>query len=77
MPRDGDVHVVWRDAQRKWAVEVTGSDRARMLSDSKQPAEQRARELARRNGTELFVHDKSDRIQRRDSEGNDPRRTRG
>jgi uncharacterized protein YdaT len=77
MPKKGDTHVVWRGEQKKWAVEVEGQSRASGLHDTKAPAVDQARGIARRNRAELIEHNKNDRVARRDSEGHDPFPPRG
>lgn len=63
-------HVVPRDG--KWAVRGAGSQRATSVHRTQQEAIESAREIARNQGTELFVHGRDGRIRDRDSHGNDP-----
>ncbi len=77
MARQGDVHVVFRADAKKWAVEVTGRERAAKVTTAKSEAEQAGRDLAKRTGAELLVHGKDGKIQRRDSHGRDPSSSRG
>jgi Uncharacterized protein conserved in bacteria (DUF2188) len=62
MPKQGDVHVVWDKSSDKWRVEVTGRNRAVGLHDTKQTAVDQARPIARRNASELVVHNKDGQI---------------
>ncbi len=55
-----------------WAVRGAGSQRATSLHRTQQEAIDTAREIARNQGTELFVHGRDGRIRERDSHGNDP-----
>lgn len=64
------LHVVPRD--RKWAVRRTGSERATKLFDSQKDAIARGRQIARNEGTELYIHGRDGRIRERDSYGRDP-----
>lgn len=77
MPRKGDTHVVSREAQKKWAVEVDGQSPASGLHDTNAPAVDPARGIARRNHAELIEHKKAGQISHRDTEGRDPFRARG
>lgn len=77
MPKMGDVHVVYRKAERLWAVEVTGQGRASGRSPTKQPAVDLGRRVAERNHSELYIHGQDGEIQRHDSHGGDPYPPRG
>ncbi len=55
-----------------WAVKGAGADRATAIYPTKQPAVDRAREIAKNQGTELLIHGKDGQIQSKDSHGNDP-----
>lgn len=63
-------HVVPHDGG--WAVRGAGSQRATSVHRTQQEAIETAREIARNQGTELFVHGRDGRIRDRDSHGNDP-----
>lgn len=63
-------HVVLRG--NRWAVRSTGSQRASGLYDTQTEAITVARERARSQGTELFIHGEDGRIRLRDSYANDP-----
>ncbi|MDE0095403.1 MAG: DUF2188 domain-containing protein [Gammaproteobacteria bacterium] len=69
MPGKGQ-HVVPRDS--KWAVRRTGSDRVTRRFDTQREAIDAARELARKQGTEVFIHGRDGRIRERDTYGADP-----
>ena len=68
MNRKGQ-HVVPRD--NKWAVRKTGSDRVTRKFDTQREAINVAREFARNQKTELYIHGRDGRIRERDSYGND------
>ena len=68
--RKGDQHVVPHGD--KWAVKSAGSRLASSVHDTQREAISRAREVARNQGTELFVHGRNGRIRARNSYGNDP-----
>jgi hypothetical protein len=61
----------------RWARQKNGTQRAASLHDTQAGAERAARAQAKREHTELVVKGKDGRIQRRDSFGNDPRRSKG
>ena len=63
-------HVVPRDG--KWAVRRGGSDRVTRRFDTQLEAIAAARELARKQRTELYIHGEDGRIRARDSFGDDP-----
>lgn len=70
-----DQHVVPHD--EGWAVRGAGSSRASSVHPTQREAIQAAREIARNQGTELFIHGRDGRIRERDSYGNDPFPPRG
>ncbi len=55
-----------------WNIQKGGASKATQHFDTKQPAIDRAREIAQNQGAELYVHGKNGRIQGKDSHGNDP-----
>lgn len=55
-----------------WAVKPEGGERASSVHDTQAEAIERAREIARNQGSELFIHGRNGRIRERDSHGNDP-----
>jgi len=65
-----DYHVVPR--VDGWAVQREGGDRASSLHDTQADAIGSARDLARRNHTELVIHGRNGKIRDSDSYGNDP-----
>ena len=69
MNRKGQ-HVVPRD--NKWAVRKSGSDRVTRMFDTQREAIEVAREFARNQGTEVYIHGRDGRIRERDSYGSDP-----
>lgn len=69
MPGKGQ-HVVPRDS--KWAVRRTGSNRVTRRFDTQREAIDAARALARKQGTELYIHGRDGRIRVRDTYGADP-----
>jgi ribosomal protein S18 acetylase RimI-like enzyme len=76
MPKQGDVHVVHRSDQGKWAVEVEGG-RTRSTHGTKTEAEHAGREVAKRNKSELLIHRRDGKITARNTYGHDPRRSKG
>ena len=71
----GDVHVV--PSESGWRVEIAADGRARSIHTTQAEARQAAREIARRNKRELFVHGRDGQIRERNTYGKDPRRTKG
>jgi uncharacterized protein YdaT len=63
-------HVVPRDG--RWAVKGAGSARATVVVDTQREAAERAREIARKHGTEVLIHGRDGQIRERDSFGKDP-----
>ena len=63
-------HVVPRDG--KWAVRKGGADRVTRRFDTKREAVEAAREIARKQRVELYIHGRDGRIRQRDSYGEDP-----
>jgi hypothetical protein len=55
----------------KWSVWRSGASRATKTFATQNEAIDRAREIARNQATELFVHGRDGRIRSRDSYGND------
>lgn len=69
MPKEGQ-HVV--PVGSRWAVRKAGSARTTRTFDTKKQAVARAREIAKNQRTELYIHGSDGRIQERDSYGSDP-----
>ena len=60
-----------------WQVKGKNNIRATIRTDTQVEAIQRAREIARNQESELFIHGRDGRIRERDSFGNDPFPPRG
>ena len=65
-------HHVVPHPEKGWAIKKDRSNHVIRRFDRKQDAVDKAREISRNQRTELFIHGKNNRIQRRDSHGNDP-----
>lgn len=76
MAKSGSHHVV-PNGEGRWSVKRSGAQRASGKFDRKKDAEVAAREISRNQDTELFIHGRNGRFQRRDSHGNDPFPPRG
>ena len=63
-------HVVPRDG--RWAVRKGGSDRVTRSFNTQQEAIEVARNIARNQETELYIHGRDGRIRERNSYGRDP-----
>ncbi len=61
----------------KWAVKGEGNSKATKVTDTKQEAVKVAREIAKNQGTELYIHGRDGAIQEKDSHGKDPFPPRG
>ncbi|KAB2846051.1 MAG: DUF2188 domain-containing protein [Hyphomicrobiaceae bacterium] len=64
-------HVV-KNPSGGWSVRRTGSARASRVFDTQEAAVDYARDIAKRQKTELYVHGRDGTIRERDSYGNDP-----
>ncbi|PIR38564.1 MAG: hypothetical protein COV35_06485 [Alphaproteobacteria bacterium CG11_big_fil_rev_8_21_14_0_20_39_49] len=60
-----------------WAVKGAGNQRATSTHRTQKEAESAAREIAKNQETELFVHGRNGQIRERDSYGNDSFPPRG
>ena len=60
-----------------WSIRKAGSSRATKTFATQQEAIKKAREIAKQQGTELYIHGRDGRIRERDSYGNDPARRKG
>jgi uncharacterized protein DUF2188 len=75
VPKQGDVHVMPGD--KGWRVEIEGSARPRSTHGTQAEAAKAAREIARKNKSELLIHGRNGKIRERNTYGHDPRRTKG
>lgn len=69
-------HVV-PDPDGGWDVKQGGASRSSFHSDTKKQAVDRARQISKNVGSELFIHNKDGKIARKDSHGGDPFPPRG
>ena len=60
-----------------WEVRGEGNSRATAIYPTKREAEERGREIAKKQGSELFVRRRDGTIQKRNSYGNDPHPPKG
>ena len=67
-----DVHVTPRKGG-DWAVKKAGTQRASSVHERKSDAVKVARETARKEQSELVVHNNDGKISQKDSQGHDPR----
>ncbi|HQY45081.1 MAG TPA: DUF2188 domain-containing protein [Paracoccaceae bacterium] len=61
----------------KWSVRKAGAERASGVFQTQKEAVDRAREIAKNQGTELYVHGRDGRIRERSSFGKDPHPPKG
>ena len=62
---------------RGWAVKGAGNGRATSVHSTQREAIGAAREIARKQGSEMFTHGKNGRIRERNTYGKDPFPPRG
>lgn len=55
-----------------WAVKGAGNQRATSVHETQAEAASAARDIAKNNGVELFIHNRQGQIRERNSYGNDP-----
>lgn len=55
-----------------WDSKKGGASRASKHFETKREAENYSREVSKKESSELFIHGKDGKIQRKDSHGNDP-----
>ncbi|RWJ39781.1 MAG: DUF2188 domain-containing protein [Mesorhizobium sp.] len=55
-----------------WAVKGAGNQRATSVHSTQREAVGAAREIARNQGSEMFIHGENGRIRERNTYGNDP-----
>lgn len=70
MPKGRTQHVVPHDSG--WAVKRGGSERATSVVTTQKEAIEIAKEIAKNQGAELFIHGNDGKIRERNSYGNDP-----
>ena len=61
----------------KWSVRKAGASRASVIFDTQKEAIAKARDVAQKQKTELFIHGRDGRIRERNSYGNDPQPPKG
>jgi uncharacterized protein YdaT len=61
----------------KWSVRRAGASRASGTFDTQREAVDKAKDLAKRQETELYIHGRDGRIRERNSYGRDPFPPRG
>jgi hypothetical protein len=66
-----DQHVV-PNPRGGWSVRHTGATRATRVFDTQEDAVQYARDVAKRESAELYVHRRDGTIKQKDSYGSDP-----
>ncbi len=64
-------HVV-PNKESGWDSKKGGASRASKHFETKKEAEKYSREVSKKESSELFIHGKDGKIQRKDSHGNDP-----
>lgn len=72
MAKGPKTHHVVPDRDGGWNVKRGGAQRASSHHDTKQDAIDAGREISRRQGSELRIHNKDGRIASSDSHGRDP-----
>jgi hypothetical protein len=64
-------------AEKGWRVEVEGANRPRSTHKTQAEAAKAAREIARKNKSELLIHGRNGRVRNRSTYGSDPRQIKG
>ena len=70
-------HVVPNGEKGGWDIKKGGASRSSGHSTTKDVAVKKAREISKNQDSELFIHGKDGKIQKKDSHGNDPFPPRG
>ena len=70
-----DQHIV--PHKEGWAVRGAGSQRASSIHRTQEQAIDAGQNVARNQGTELYIHGRDGRIRERDSHGHDPHPPKG
>jgi len=65
-------HHVVPNSQGGWDIKKPGGKKSIKHSPTKEEAVNVARKISKKQKTELVIHDKKGKIQRKDSHGNDP-----
>ena len=73
--RKPGIHVTPRDDG--WAVFKEGNKKATSVHPTQKQAEDKGRNIARKDKTEFYLHNKQGEIRKRDSYGHDPFPPRG
>ncbi len=60
-----------------WQVKASGGKKATVVTTTQKEAIKVAREIAKNQGSEMFIHNKQGQIRERDSYGNDPHPPKG
>jgi hypothetical protein len=60
-----------------WSVKGAGNSKATAITTTQNKAIDIAREIAKNQGSELIIHGKNGQIRQKDSEGHDPKSTKG
>ena len=72
MSTKGKSHHVVPNPEGGWDVKKSGSQRPSGHFDTKREAVEAGRKISSNQGTELYIHGRDGKIQRRDSHGRDP-----
>jgi hypothetical protein len=75
MSKGKNQHVVRRDDS--WAVRGEGNSRDTVHTGTQREANERAREIATNQGSEVLIHSRDGKIRERNSYGNDPNPPKG
>lgn len=62
---------------KNWAVKGAGNSKATRIVQTQKEASTIAREIAKNQGSEMFIHCKNGQIRERNTYGNDPYPPRG
>jgi hypothetical protein len=77
MPKKKTTHVVPNKTKGGWDVKKGGQKKPVSHHKTKANAEKNARRVSKRDKSELYIHGKDGKIQRKDSHGGDPHPPKG
>jgi len=72
MPKKTGSHHVVPNPNGGWDIKKDGATRRSGHCDKKSDAVDTGRRISKEQGTELFIHGRDGKFQRKDSHGNDP-----
>ncbi len=62
---------------KEWAVKGAGNSKTTVITETQKEAIERAKEIAKNNDSELFIHNRQGQIRERNTYGQDPNPPKG